>query len=249
MPKHTDNKQEIVAQLREQLLRMQGDGQQAGLGCRMGLDPIERVFPNGIFPTACIHEFVTATAEEAAATTGFVSGLLARMTAEEGTCLWIGTSARFSPFPPALITFGIAPERIIFVEVKRERDVLWAMEEALKSTALTAAISELPGLDFAQSQRLQLAVEKSRVTGFVLRTQPLRLGNTACAARWRIRHLPSVLESDMPGVGFPRWEVELLKVRNGNPGRWTVEWSDHQFLIPQQPVKAIHWPWKNKQFG
>lgn len=249
MHKHADNKQEIVAQLREQLLRMQGGSQPAGQGCRMGLDPIERVFPNGIFPTACIHEFVTATAEESAATTGFVSGLLAQMTAQGGTCLWIRASARFSPFPPALAAFGVAPERVVFVEVKRERDVLWAMEEALKSTALTAAISELPGLDFVQSQRLQLAVEKSRTTGFVLRTQPLQMGNTACAARWRIRHLPSVLEAGMPGVGLPRWDVELLKVRNGNPDRWTVEWSDHQFLVPQQPTKAIREPWNNKQIG
>jgi protein ImuA len=29
----------------------------------------------------------------------------------------------------------------------------------------------------------------------------------------------------MPGVGFPRWEVELLKVRNGEPGKWIIEWS------------------------
>ena len=30
----------------------------------------------------------------------------------------------------------------------------------------------------------------------------------------------------MPGVGMPRWKVELLKVRNGVPGEWIVEWAD-----------------------
>ncbi len=30
----------------------------------------------------------------------------------------------------------------------------------------------------------------------------------------------------MPGVGAPRWKVELLKVRNGLPGAWIVEWVD-----------------------
>jgi protein ImuA len=29
----------------------------------------------------------------------------------------------------------------------------------------------------------------------------------------------------MPGVGFPRWNVELLKVRNGRPGTWQIEFA------------------------
>lgn len=248
MPIHADSKQEIVKQLRQQLLRMQDNGTDGSPGCRMGLGAIEHTFPNGIFPTASIHEFVTANAEEAAASSGFVSGLLARMMDNGGTCLWIGTSPHFSPFPPALAAFGIAPDRIIFVEVKRARDILWVMGEALKCKALVAAVAELPTMDFAQSQRLQLAVEKSRVTGFVLRSKPTGLGNTACAARWHIRPLPSVLAAEMPGVGFPRWEVELLKVRNGNPGRWEVEWSEGRFTL-SEPEKAIAWPATRKRIG
>ena len=33
----------------------------------------------------------------------------------------------------------------------------------------------------------------------------------------------------MPGVGFPRWNVELLKVRNGKPGSWQIEWAESRF--------------------
>jgi protein ImuA len=33
----------------------------------------------------------------------------------------------------------------------------------------------------------------------------------------------------MPGVGFPRWNVNLLKVRNGKPGSWEIEWAENQF--------------------
>jgi protein ImuA len=33
----------------------------------------------------------------------------------------------------------------------------------------------------------------------------------------------------MPGVGFPRWNVQLLKVRNGKPGAWQLEWEGGQF--------------------
>jgi protein ImuA len=31
---------------------------------------------------------------------------------------------------------------------------------------------------------------------------------------------------DLPGVAFPRWQVELLKVRNGKPGIWQLEWAN-----------------------
>jgi protein ImuA len=33
----------------------------------------------------------------------------------------------------------------------------------------------------------------------------------------------------MPGVGFPRWNVELLKVRNGRPGTWQIEFTEGRF--------------------
>lgn len=248
MPIHSDSKQEIVRQLRQQLLRMQDHGTEGSRGCRMGLGPLETAFPQGIFPTASIHEFVTANTEEVAASSGFVSGLLTRMMDSGGTCLWVGASPRLPLFPSALATFGLAPERIIFVDVNRERDILWIMGEALKCKALVAVVAELPTMDFAQSQRLQLAVEKSRVTGFILRNTPMGLGNTACAARWRIRHLPSVLEAGMPGVGLPHWEVELLKVRNGNPGRWEIAWSEDRFVLSQQK-QLINWPVVQKKIG
>ena len=103
------------------------------------------------------------------------------------------------------------------------------MEEALKCKGLAAVIGELGEINFTQTRRLQLAAEQSRVTGFVLRSDAKKLSATACVARWNISHLPSELEDGMPGVGFPRWNVELLKVRNGNPGSWKVEWSEGRF--------------------
>jgi hypothetical protein len=36
--------------------------------------------------------------------------------------------------------------------------------------------------------------------------------------RWKITALPSELPDRMTGVGFPGWNVELLKVRNDKHG-------------------------------
>ncbi|MEJ7677101.1 MAG: hypothetical protein WKG06_04335 [Segetibacter sp.] len=139
-----------------------------------------------------------------------------------GVSLWISSSRMI--FPPALKSFGIEPDKIIFINVPKEKEILWAMEEALKCEWLAAVIAETQELSFTTSRRFQLAVEQSRVTGFIIRRNPRNLA-TACVTRWKITPLPTVVQDDMPGVGFPRWNVELLKVRNGIPGNWELEWA------------------------
>jgi protein ImuA len=41
----------------------------------------------------------------------------------------------------------------------------------------------------------------------------------------------------LPGVGFPKWNVELLKVRNGKPGSWQVEWAAGKFRLNNKVAK------------
>ena len=108
--------------------------------------------------------------------------------------------------------------------MQKEKEILWVMEEALKCEGLAAVIAETPEISFTASRRFQLAVEQSRVTGFIIRRNPKNLA-TACVTRWKISPLPSATEDGLPGVGFPRWNVELLKVRNGTPGKWQLEWA------------------------
>lgn len=115
------------------------------------------------------------------------------------------------------------------------------MEEALKCEGLAAVIAEISELGFTASRRLQLAVEESQVTGFILRRNPRLLNTTACITRWEITAAPSTTENNMPGVGFPKWNVELLKVRNGKPGKWQIEFTAGKFrhiskivIIPQE---------------
>ncbi len=103
------------------------------------------------------------------------------------------------------------------------------MEEALKCDGLAAVVGEINEINFASSRRLQLAVEQSRVTGFILHPKVQNITTTACVSRWRITSLASLLEDDLPGVGFPRWNVELLKIRNGSIGAWQIEWRQGRF--------------------
>lgn len=220
----TGSKADIIAQLQRDILPLQGFKTiSKNLALDAGLGPIKNAFPNASFPLGAIHEFISNSMEDAAATSGFVTGLVSSMMQSNGALIWISASRTI--FPPALKSFGISPDRIIFIDLHKEKQILWAMEEALKCNGLSAVIGEMQELNFTASRRLQLAVEQSRVTGFVIRRNPKSINTTACLTRWQITPLKSEPADGMPGVGFPRWNVELMKVRNGHPGKWQVEFA------------------------
>jgi protein ImuA len=234
------SKADIISKLQQDILLLQGLRPASDNSVDVGLQLMKDAFPNASFPTGAVHEFLSAGEEYAAATTGFLSGLLGNLMRRGGACIWIGSSQTI--FPPALKSFGIAPDRVIFVNVKRETDALWAMEEALKCEGLAAVVGEVREISFTASRRLQLAVEQSRVTGFVLRHRPRNLSTTAFVSRWQIAPLASEQEGGMPGLGFPRWRVELLKIRNGRPGVWQLEWFDGGFRQVLKDIPAIQQP-------
>ena len=238
-------KENIIAQLRKDILPLQGFRTTANTHCPdVELGPIKESFPNTRFPLGAIHEFCCTGIEDAAASSGFIAGILSALMQNGGVCLWISASRKV--FPMGLKVFGIDPDKIIFVDLQKEKDILWTMEEALKCDGLTAVLGEMREYSFTASRRFQLAVDQSGVTGFILRLHPRNLSTTASVTRWRITSLPSVLADDMPGVGFFRWNAELLKVRNGKPGSWPIEWIEGRFrhissidIIPYEEEKKI----------
>lgn len=234
-------KQEMIDKLRKDLLGWEGfrpvapeERQSFGLG------PIENAFPNRVFPTGALHEFISTRPEFTAAIGGFIAGIMQTLLEKGGVCVWVSYTRRI--YPPALKRFGVDPDRIIFIDVTREKDVLWVTEEALKCQGIAAVICETRLLTFMESRRLQLAIEQSQVTGFILRKDVKVFNTTACTARWTVKPLRSKLRLGMPGVGHPRWQVDLLKVKNGQPGSWTLEWKNNAFLHQPLPQEQIQNP-------
>lgn len=228
---------DMIARLEREILCLQGMKHTPGhQSIDTGLGFIGHAFPGQAFPLGAIHEFI---AEDAAATSGFVAGIVSALMVNNGVAVWISRTRTL--FPAGLDAFGIPPDKIIFIDLQKERDLLWAMEETLKCSRLSAVIGELHDLSFTASRRLQLAVEQSRVTGFILCSNA---GNTTAAVtRWKITSLPGVLYDGLPGVGFPRWNIHLIKVRNGKPGSWQVEWVNGKF----RPVFDVAFPVPGQQ--
>lgn len=233
-------RKELISKLQKDILLWQGfKPQGSGEDEAIGLGTIENAFPNGVFPRKAIHEFISVIPEHSAASGGFIGGLLSILMKEGAACVWISSTR--SLFPISLSLFNVNPERIIFMDVAREKDVLWIMEEALKCDGLAAVVAEVNNLSLIESRRMQLAVEQSGVTGFILRKDSRKAPTHIATARWKITPVPSETEEGLPGVGFPRWNIELMKVRHGNPGSWILEWGGDRFIEVAQAQAETNW--------
>lgn len=224
----------IARQLQAKINALQGMGKISQEPANAGLAPFAAAFPGNTFPTGAIHEFISYEPAAAASTSGFITAVTGKLIKEGGLCLWIAGDRKL--FPYGLKHFGLEPDRVVFIAIPRPKEALWVIEEALKCAALTAVIGEVRELGFTDSRRLQLAVESSGVTAFIHRYCPRAENAVACTTRWKVTPIPSLLEGNLPGVGHPAWDVQLVKVRNGRPQAWQVSWQQNRFV----PVAPIH---------
>ncbi|WP_245636774.1 ImuA family protein [Azospirillum thiophilum] len=235
----------VLADLRARIRRMEGAGGEGGRTLPFGIGPIDAHLPDGGLPLGCLH---AVASEEPGAGTGFAAVLLARLATPKAPALWILRGRDL--YAPGLAAYGLTPDRLLAVRAVRTADALWAMEEALRCSALSAVLGEVSGLSLTASRRLQLAAESSGVTGLLLDLEAGALSGrrgggradgrrpeelSAAVTRWRLDTAPSLDEENvtfprpagggLPGLGEPRWTVALERCRGGRPGRWTLSWD------------------------
>lgn len=115
---------------------------------------------------------------------------------------------------------------LIVVAVADERQVIWALEEALKSGAVGGAVAALSAPDFVATRRLAFAARSGGAAAAILRTTRAD-GLSAAWRRWRIGSLASVPQAfDVRAPGPARLRAELTRRRDGLPGVWELEWDD-----------------------
>jgi protein ImuA len=208
-----------------------GTGRAACDGLALGLPPLDAALPAGGLPLAALHEIAPGRPDwDDGPVTGFCLALLVRLAARRpGPVLWLAAGGDL--YAPGLAAFGFDPARLIEGRAKGDGEVLWAMEEGLRSGALAAVVAEVAELDATAARRLQLAAESGAVPAFLLRrwSRPGATVPIAAATRWRISAAPAASFA-LPDSGIaeprPRWQVELLRCRAGRPGNFLMEW-DH----------------------
>jgi len=181
-----------------------------------------------------LHEIV-GTPGANGAVGGFAAALLSLMSRSEavggqGVVLWCqrrrDADEMGALYAPGLAAFGLQPAQLLVVQARRDRDVLWAMEEGVKSAALVAVLGEIDDLSFTASRRLQLAAEANGVAILLVRSGSQHSSTTSAAmTRWKVGS-GRTKAAQIGSTYETSWQLELLRCRGGAPGRWTVEWRD-----------------------
>jgi protein ImuA len=230
----------VLADLRERISSIQGEGAKK-TGCLpFCVEAIDGILPGGGLAHGALHEFAgggSGTVDGAAAAL-FAAGIAART---KGPIVWCLT--RPDLFFPALAQAGLHPGRVIFVESDKEEDVAANMEEALSYGGCGAVVGEMVRLPMVVSRRLQLVAERTGTIALAVRrwrrqTEANDFGQpTASTTRWRVSVMPSE-ELPAPGVGRPRWFLELMRSRAGECKEFCVGACDEQGRIHISPGSA-----------
>jgi protein ImuA len=222
-----------VAALRASIARAGRLARVAGVGFPFGIAAIDARLPGAGLALGALHEVAGGgpDIEHGAAAALLIAGILGRLS---GRVLWV--LERPDLFAPALDAVGLHPDRVIYAEAGKAKAVLLTMEEGLRHAGLAGVVGELSGrLTLTASRRLQLAAEQSGVTCFALRRSrshddALLAEPTAAVTRWRVAVLPPppllAHSPTAPGLARPRWQLNLVRCRGGEPASWIVEAPD-----------------------
>ena len=234
-------------QLRQRLLTLQkipGMMGRPGL-LPLGIPAIDEVLGGGLTRGA-LHEIAAAGEIHLPAAAGFALGLA--VSAPLPRLFWItedmGLTESGAPHGAGVDAFGFAPERLVTVSTAHRRDLLWAMEEALRCRAVGAVIGEMRAgeIGTVAVRRLSLAAAESGTLALLLRATPPHDASTA-ATRWIVGTASSILKREQSEREMrSRFTAHLVRNRYGPAGSWILEWSDNDerliLATHAQPVAA-----------
>ena len=221
-----------------------------------GVASLDRALSGGLAPAA-LHEITPGSMADLGSAIGFALALAARahrppslslrrdgraepkLPGSEGwqpgkRVVWITTDFAAleagGTYGLGCDLFGLSARDLVIVRVARAADALWAMEEALKCRALSAAVAELPNdaplADLTATRRLTLAAREGGAFGFLLRHRGSALTSSA-ETRWRVAAAPATPDR-FGGLGRASFCLTLHKNRRGPTGRWPIAWNHHE---------------------
>ncbi|MEJ7933870.1 protein ImuA [Sphingobium sp. AN558] len=196
-----------------------------------GLPQMDARLADGGLDGTGLHEIAAASAtlSDDAAATLFAAGIAARFAAKATSDVFWAMTA-FDLYAPGLEQVGLDPTQIFYAQGHKDSVVLAMAEDALRYGAMACVVAEVKAADMTATRRLQLAASDGQTPMLLYRRHrsrercPLSLPSSAMT-RWRIGCLASQRLS-WPGVGRPRWQVELVRQRNGDPFSLELEACD-----------------------
>jgi len=153
----------------------------------------------------------------------------------DGPVIWIRQSWRGIHLHPDGIAPWFNPGRLLLVDAQRDEDLLWCMEEALRTGAAPLVVADIASpLPLTPVRRLHLAAE----TGATNATEPplallLTPGEGGCQgveSRWSMHPAPGWAK-DAPA----RWHLSRLRSRLEPPREWRITRDKRQVVLAEVP--------------
>ncbi|MAH84938.1 MAG: hypothetical protein CBB68_11680 [Rhodospirillaceae bacterium TMED8] len=195
-----------------------------------GVSEIDNHLPWGGLMPAALHEIAAETSNDRPAALGFGAALLG-LASQKAPVLWCRSAENL--YAPGLELFQLNKDNLIFVNTSKNQQLLWSMEEGLRSGALAAVLGEINIPTLAAARRLQLAAEDGNTLAFLIPSGNKKSYNstlepsivTAAVTCWQVASAPSYHPLG-PWPGQARWRLKLKRCRGGKSGEWLMEWCD-----------------------
>ena len=205
-----------------------------------GISAIDSCLPETGLNRAGLHEIEPLKPSDMPSLTGFAFALLSRLRSSK-PIIWCVTASQIGdygqPYAFGLSQYGISPSQIMFARVAKDRDLSFALEEAIKTQGVAAVIGEGTRPCFTGSRRMSLLCRTHQTPCLLMSRDSSGRTGSAALTRWQIQPLPGVEDPRDPyGPGLPHWRVALQRVRGGRamPG------IDDASISPVN----THYPWR-----
>ena len=208
---HGPQKPPDVAALRRLIARLEGGRPRDGPAVlSSGCGPLDAALPEGGFRRGALVEWLAAGDGAGAVTLALCA---AREAGRDGGVLVVLDRCR-EFYPPAAARLGIDLERLVVIHATGDADNAWALDQALRSPAVAAALAWPERLDDRTFRRLQLAAEEGGALGLLVRGEAARHEPSWADVRLEIGPLPGA----SPRAERRRLRIAVLRCRGGTAG-------------------------------
>ncbi len=208
-----------------------------GESVSFGVPEIDSALAFGGLERGAVHEFCCEGSLEVPM--GMLAALAVQSSREGRYTIWVGRQCRPDPvFIRNLLPRSKAEDFLshsLFIDPPDQKKILWSVEAALRSPAVSAVTAFLNNISFPLSRRLSLSAKNAQTLGLFAVPPAALLAPTAASTVWQVR--PAV----SPSL-YPRFELSLLKQKGGPvpAAPWVCELVDDgekiSFNIPADVV-------------
>lgn len=198
-------------------------GPRTRTGLSTGFPVLDRLLYHGGWPRVALTEILCDS--HGIGEMRLLTPALSRLCEEETRWLaWINPP--FTPYAPALVSWGIAIERLLVVCPNSDREALWSLEQTLQSGACSAVLAWIDERHLKTTQMRRILARTKQGNTWTILFRPLCASQNPSPAELRMAIEP--LSSTTRG----EVKLSILKRRAG--------WACESLLIQPEGHPALH---------